>query len=195
MKLSSATATVFDAPAAYAVANGASQTNLRVVEVSEPRTRDEWDSARELIIEFFNWIAERTGTDPAAVRRAAADELSDLQSYYRAPQGRFCVARIDGVVVGATSVRQTEEPGVVEVKRVYIKPEARGHLLGPQLLDWALHAARGMGAETVRLETVPVFMQNAVKLYRSYGFDDVASYSDLGSRLQGLLSMERRLAR
>lgn len=46
MKLSSATATVFDAPAAYAVANGASQTNLRVVEVSEPRTRDEWDSAR-----------------------------------------------------------------------------------------------------------------------------------------------------
>lgn len=81
------------------------------------------------------------------------------------------------------------------MKRVYIKPEARGHLLGPQLLDWALHAARGMGAETVRLETVPVFVQNAVKLYRSYGFNDVARYSDLGSRLQGLLSMERRLAR
>lgn len=195
MKLSYATATIFETPSIVLSTTRGARTPLRSVEVSPPRNAHEWQSAAHLIREFFAWIAERTGVDPHVVQDGIGEELDDLAGYYAEPRGRFFVARLDGEVVGTTGMRRMEEPGVVELKRVYIQPEARGHQLGAQLLEWALQSAREIGAHTVRLETAPLFMQNAVKLYRSYGFQEIENYTDLGNRVEGLLSMELRLRR
>lgn len=194
MKLNNTIPAVFDTPATNTIAAGASLTRLATVEVSSPRTPAEWDAAARLVQELSDFIVENTGVDPEEAQRCAAIELDDLEADYAAPHGHFLVARLNGEVVGTTGILRMAEPGVVELKRVYVRPEASGHHLASLLLDWAPESARPMGAHCVRLETASTFMQKAVSMYRSYGFVEVAHYRELATRIDGLLSMECRLA-
>ncbi|WP_194918895.1 GNAT family N-acetyltransferase [Catenulispora rubra] len=80
-----------------------------------------------------------------------------------------------GRLVGVAGLR-TLEPGVVEVKRMYVVPECRGRHVGSQLLDRLLEEAQRMQARTVRLDTVR-FMADAQRLYRSRGFVERTPYA------------------
>ena len=53
---------------------------------------------------------------------------------YRSPGGAFVVARIGDRTVGCGAV-QTIEPGVGEIKRMWVDPSARGRRIGLGLLD------------------------------------------------------------
>ena len=77
-------------------------------------------------------------------------------------------------MVGVAGLR-TLEPGVAEVKRMYVVPECRGMHVGSQLLDRLLEEAGRMQAPTVRLDTVR-FMADAQRLYRSRGFAEREPY-------------------
>jgi GNAT superfamily N-acetyltransferase len=63
--------------------------------------------------------------------------------------------------------------GAVELKRMYLRPEARGRGLGKQLLAVALDWARAEGKSTVRLDTSER-MVAAQRLYETHGFRRVA---------------------
>ena len=62
-----------------------------------------------------------------------------------------------------------------EVKRMYVRPEARGQELGRELLTRLLEEARQIGYERVRLDSAR-FMTDAHKLYRSAGFHEIEAY-------------------
>jgi predicted N-acetyltransferase YhbS len=66
--------------------------------------------------------------------------------------------------------RLAERPAAVELKRMYVLPEARGTGAGRRLLDEAISWARRVGAAEIWLETVPVQMVAAAAMYRSAGF-------------------------
>jgi len=159
------------------------------VEVVTASSEADWRGAKAIIAEHFAWLAANIGVRFTGLQDGAGEELEDPAAVYDVPGARFFVAKIDGRIVGTMGVK-TLEPGVAEIRRVYVTPSARGHSLASMLMDWALEAAREFGAKRVILETAPHFMPKAVAMYHSYGFRETAHYSDLSTRVSGLVSME-----
>jgi len=131
--------------------------------------------------------------DHAAVARELADYLSyigdaldaegldhDIAHWQEEYDGRtgvlLVVADAAGEVVGTAAVRLLE-PGVGELKRMWLRPAWQGRGLGRRLMDACLDEARRLGCRALRLDT-QAKLEAAVRLYRAYGFSEVARYND-----------------
>ena len=91
------------------------------------------------------------------------------------PAGTYAalwVALEGGTVVGSVALRDLGD-GVVELKRMYLRPDQRGRGLGRDLLALALDWARRHDMQVVRLDTSER-MVAAQRLYESHGFERVA---------------------
>ena len=107
----------------------------------------------------------------------AAVEVDDLAlPDLMPPSGRFLVLSVDGAPVGCGGVRILA-PGVAEIKRMYVLPEARRRGYGRGLLRALEDAARELGCGRVRLDTGDRQLE-ARALYESSGYRRIAPYSD-----------------
>jgi GNAT superfamily N-acetyltransferase len=79
-------------------------------------------------------------------------------------------------VVGTAAVRVLEQ-GVAELKRMWLRPAARGRGLAQELLDKCLDEGRRLGCRTMRLDS-QAKLAAAVKLYRTNGFREIPVYND-----------------
>ena len=92
------------------------------------------------------------------------------------PHGVFLVGfDADGRAITGGGVKRLE-PGVAEIKRMYVIPEARGRGVARKLLVALENAARALGYERVRLDTGPR-QPHAEALYRSAGYADIPDYN------------------
>ena len=80
-----------------------------------------------------------------------------------------------GEVVGTAGIRRLE-PGVGELKRMWIRPGSRGLGLGRLLMDRCLEEAGALGYRILRLDSERR-LEAAVHLYRSYGFKEIPDYN------------------
>lgn len=102
-------------------------------------------------------------------------EIARLPGDYAPPKGNMLLARDagDGTLVGCVALRPVAgAPGPCEMKRLYVRPVARGSGLGRQLASAALAEARSLGYRRICLDTLPA-MREAQTLYRSLGFRQV----------------------
>lgn len=94
-------------------------------------------------------------------------DLDDPAATYAA----LWIAEDGGNVVGSVALRDLGN-GAVELKRMYLRADARGRGLGRQLLVTALDWARANEKRTVRLDTSER-MVAAQRLYEAHGFERV----------------------
>jgi putative acetyltransferase len=79
----------------------------------------------------------------------------------------FFVARLDGVAVGCGGIAL--EDGFAEVKRMYVRPQARGRNVARTLLARLEEEARAQGIGRLVLETGDV-LHAAIRFYERAGF-------------------------
>lgn len=90
------------------------------------------------------------------------------------PHVRFFVAWRDGRPVGCAGVAFFE--GFAEVKRMYVRPEARGQGIADALIARIAAETMASGRDLLRLET-GVHQKAAVGFYRRHGFGDCAAFA------------------
>jgi GNAT superfamily N-acetyltransferase len=163
------------------------------VAVASPACPDHWARATHIIDGYISWVEQAIGVDLTAYRHENQAELAALQDYYSWPTGQLLVGVLDGRIVGVTGVKMLE-PGVAELRRMYVAPEGRGHGIAPMMLRSAIRVSRQLGAETLRLETLPWLMKDAVRMYLRAGFVPIQHYSAIETQAEGSIAMELRVA-
>src|SRR6266478_8018462 len=125
--------------------------------------------ARELFVEY----AESLGF--SLCFQNFDKELAGLPGDYAPPEGRLLLVEHEGQLAGCVALHKSE-PGICEMKRLYLRLQFRGSGLGRALADRIIAEARQIGYERMRLDTVEPVMKDAVAMYRKLGFKEVAPY-------------------
>jgi len=99
-------------------------------------------------------------------------EFAALPGKYAAPDGRLLLAWKGPAVVGCAALRRVDE-STCEMKRVYVRPDARGESLGRRLVESILAEARAAGYARICLDVLPEFSA-AQRIYESLGFQPSA---------------------
>jgi DNA-binding MarR family transcriptional regulator/predicted GNAT family N-acyltransferase len=128
-------------------------------------------TARWCVAQYFDELNRRfeSGFDPAA--SLPADDGDHVP-----PRGAFLVASVDGEAVACGGVKAAS-PGVGSLKRMWVADTVRGLGIGRRVLEALETEARELGMTTLRLETNHT-LHEAIGLYRSAGFREVARFSD-----------------
>lgn len=112
-------------------------------------------------------------------------ELDELPGAYAPPRGALLLARGAGCV-GLRPIDET----TCEMKRLFVRPSARGTGLGRRLAEAVVAEARRVGYTHMRLDTVPQ-MDAAQSLYAQLGFREIAPYRS--NPIPGALFLELEL--
>jgi putative acetyltransferase len=137
-------------------------------------TTNEIARARALFEEYAAWLAVDL------CFQGFAEELSTLPGAYAPPHGMLMLAGPSGAAVGCIALRPLAATGsapgaAAEVKRLYVRPEARGTGLGRRLVQTVIDGARAIGYRELKLDTLDR-MTDARSLYANLGFRECAPY-------------------
>jgi len=139
-----------------------------VVEIIQATTAEEIEQTRTIFLEYAAYL----GVD--FLFQGFVEELAALPGEYAPPQGRLYLALDDGQVAGCIALHSFE-PGVGEMKRMYVRPGHRGKRIGRLLAQRLIDNARSIGYKSIKLDSIRK-LKEACALYQSLGFVECAPY-------------------
>jgi GNAT superfamily N-acetyltransferase len=129
---------------------------------------------------------EPPASDLLAAMRAELNDVYDTFSRLdnpplapaelRPPAGAYLVGYQGMEPVGGGGLRRLGD-GVAEIKRMYVRPAARGRGVAAGLLGALEDTARSLGYTSARLDTGPK-QAHAQRLYRAAGYMEVPPYNE-----------------
>ena len=128
-----------------------------------------WTEVKKMIVEY----TKAQGLDFTFQNLEA--ELENLTAKYGGRKGRLLAALDDdGTALGCIAYRRHN--GLrCEMKRFYVRPQARGRKVGLALLHALVDLAARDGYDEMVLDTVD-HMESAIALYRANGFEPMEPY-------------------
>jgi putative acetyltransferase len=90
------------------------------------------------------------------------------------PKSAFLVARVEGRAVGCGALVPMEDD-IVEIKRMFVLPNERGHGIAKKILDGLQSLAQGFDYDRIRLET-GTKQPESIALYGKSGFYRVPNF-------------------
>lgn len=141
-----------------------------------------------IVRELFREYQAQLGIDLCFQGFAA--EVAGLPGDYAPPGGRLFLATHDEEPVGCIALRKVDAARC-EMKRLYVRPQARGLRLGRALVDCVLEAARAIGYQEIVLDTLPSMIE-AQRMYERLGFRDIPPYRE--NPVAGARYLGKRLA-
>jgi GNAT superfamily N-acetyltransferase len=128
----------------------------------------DYDSARQITRDYIAWL--NLDLSFQNLER----EFADFAQVYGPPGGAYWLAFVGGALAGGAGLRSLE-PGVCEMKRLYVyecfQRQGIGQALGRQLIA----TARQLGYARMRLDTVER-LAAAIRLYERLGFRAIPAY-------------------
>jgi carbonic anhydrase len=140
-----------------------------VGKLKQAQSDEELQHVRGLFEEYAGWLGF------SLCFQNFDKELAALPGDYAPPDGRLLLAMENDRVAGCVALRKIGD-GIGEMKRLYVRPEFRGKGLGRTLTETIIEAARNLGYQRLRLDTLPGRMDQAIAMYRSLGFRDIERY-------------------
>lgn len=141
-----------------------------MLKILRAETAEDIGNAREMMLEY----ARSLRFDLCF--QGFEEEMRLLPGKYAPPTGRLFLAFWDERPAGVIALRAMEERGICEMKRLYVRPEFRGHQMGRKLAECLINEAARMGYSRMRLDTVPGNHDHAIAMYRELGFREVVPY-------------------
>ncbi|MBR6147476.1 MAG: GNAT family N-acetyltransferase [Lachnospiraceae bacterium] len=130
--------------------------------------KDHLLEVKDLIIEY----SKRLGRDLSF--QNIDDELKDPAKKYTAPEGELLVAVKNEKVIGMVAYHR-HSADRCEMKRLYLKPKARGMHLGDLLVEEIIKHAKACGYKEMVLDTI-VPLKAEISLYKKHGFKECEAY-------------------
>ena len=131
-------------------------------------TETEYAAASALFKEYAEWL----NIDLSF--QNFEEELLQLKEMYSEPTGGIFLLQQGEEFIGCVAIRKKGE-GIAELKRMYIQPDIRKAGAGTMLLEKALTAAKELGYQIIRLDTLAT-MTPAINLYKKHGFYEIDPY-------------------
>jgi GNAT superfamily N-acetyltransferase len=151
---------------------------------------------RELFWEYLQWantkVEENFGVS-FDIASMIEEDMNSLDKFLP-PKGCLLLGYVEDQPMGIACLKALTD-SIAEVKRMYVRPQARNKGLGRALLNRLLEEARRVGYERIRLDSAR-FMTEAHQLYRSAGFREIEAYegSEIPKEFQeNWIFMEREL--
>jgi carbonic anhydrase len=158
---------------------------LSDVQLIKARTSAELEQVRRLFRAYADWLAIDL------CFQGFEEELASLPGRYAPPPGRLLVAQVGDEAIGCVGLRPLE-PGICEMKRLWVEPGFGGRGLGRALAERTIEHARAIGYLKMRLDTFPAKMAAAQHLYGALGFREIPPYYD--NPFEGVVMLELDLA-
>ena len=127
-------------------------------------------TARDLITEYATWLEFNL------CFQGFEEEMQALPGKYSPPSGCLLLAFWHDRPAGVIALRPLRDAGICEMKRLYVRPEFRGHGIGRILAEQIIREAAAIGYSRMRLDTIPGKMDSAISMYRELGFVETAPY-------------------
>ncbi len=145
------------------------------------------ESIRALFVEYHEWLGD------AVCSTRLAQEIATLPGPYAAPTGRLFLAQgVPCEPLGCIGVRP-HEGDACEIKRLYVRPSARGLGLGSALVTEAVQASRDLGYADALVTTLPETMPVAAAMYERLGFERIEPFLDFSAVADGVPVLYLRL--
>lgn len=111
--------------------------------------------------------------------------MAQLPTLHQRPDGLILLATLDGKAAGCVMLKRLE-PGICEMKRLFVQPDCRGHGVGQQLCRHLILEAAATGYKILRLDT-GIRHHEAQALYSGLGFRQIEPYYDCPPELREML--------
>jgi len=173
-------------------------TSVDPVAIAPARSDDDIAAVTDLAWAFVGLLRERYPERAAEIdlylkRQRFREMLGEFRTHFNPPAGECMLARLSGAPIGIVMLKAGGGK-LCEMNRMYVAPEARGLGAGRALCVALIAAARALGYREMRLGALHRHVE-ALPLYRSLGFEEIAPGAANDPAAQGVIRMSMMLDR